>query len=86
MRFCNFTAALLLMCAVGTASETRTSPQSSGPANVLLIITDEHNFRTLGCYRDSLPREQAEMWGLGATVPTPHFDRIASEGVLCTRA
>ena len=29
--------------------------------NILLIVTDEHNFRTLGCYRDHLPKEQAEM-------------------------
>lgn len=54
--------------------------------NVLIIITDEHNFRTLGCYREGLPREQAEMWGLGATVDTPNIDRLAHEGVLCTRA
>ena len=54
--------------------------------NVLLIITDEHNFRTLGCYREWMPREQAEMWGLGAVVSTPHLDRLAKEGVLCTRA
>lgn len=54
--------------------------------NVLLIVTDEHNFRTLGCYRDTMPREQAEMWGLGAVVETPHLDRLAKEGVLCTRA
>lgn len=54
--------------------------------NVLLIITDEHNFRTLGCYREWMPREHAEMWGLGAVVPTPHIDRLAEEGVLCTRA
>lgn len=59
---------------------------TKGPTNVLLIITDEHNFRTLGCYRESMPREQAEMWGLGATVPTPNLDRLASEGVMCTRA
>ncbi|WP_166831728.1 sulfatase family protein [Thalassoroseus pseudoceratinae] len=54
--------------------------------NVLLIITDEHNFRTLGCYREWMPREQAEMWGLGAVVSTPHLDRLAKEGVMCTRA
>lgn len=58
---------------------------ASGP-HVLLIITDEHNFRTLGCYREEMLREQAEMWGLGAVVPTPNFDRLAREGVLCTRA
>ena len=50
---------------------------SDGPPNVLLIITDEHNFRTLGCYRELLPREQAEMWGPKAVVPTPHLDRLA---------
>jgi arylsulfatase A-like enzyme len=54
--------------------------------NVLLIITDEHNFRTLGCYRDLLPLQQAEMWGPGVVVPTPHLDSLAKEGVICTRA
>jgi arylsulfatase A-like enzyme len=54
--------------------------------NVLLIVTDEHNFRTLGCYRDLLSREQAEMWGRDAVVPTPHLDSLAKEGVICTRA
>ncbi len=59
---------------------------SNAPLNVLLIITDEHNFRTLGCYRDLLPRDQAEMWGQDVVVPTPHLDRLARDGVLCTRA
>lgn len=54
--------------------------------NVLLIVTDEHNFRTLGCYRDQLSQEQAEMWGPGTIVETPNFDRLAKEGVICTRA
>ena len=54
--------------------------------NVLVIITDEHNFRTLGCYRELLPPEQAEMWGSGVVVPTPNIDSLAKEGVICTRA
>ncbi len=54
--------------------------------NILLIVTDEHNFRTLGCYRDHLSKEQAEMWGPGVVVATPNIDRLASEGVICTRA
>lgn len=54
--------------------------------NILIIITDEHNFRTLGCYRQLLPREQAEMWGPGTIVQTPHIDRLAHEGVIGTRA
>lgn len=62
-----------------------TSAQQS-PPNVLLIVTDEHNFRTLGCYRETMPREQSNMWGIGAVVETPHLDKLAAEGVLCTRA
>ena len=61
----------------------------AGPSvrpNVLVIITDEHNFRTLGCYREQLPVSQAEMWGEDVVVPTPHLDRLAADGVLCTRA
>lgn len=33
-----------------------------------------------------MPREQSNMWGLGAVVTTPNLDRLAKEGVLCTRA
>ena len=32
------------------------------PPNLLIIQTDEHNFRTLGCYREQMTREQAFMW------------------------
>ncbi|MCK4563903.1 MAG: sulfatase-like hydrolase/transferase, partial [Verrucomicrobia bacterium] len=51
--------------------------------NLLIIHTDEHNFRTLGCYRETLPKDQAFMWG-PSVVETPHIDRIAHEGALCT--
>jgi len=51
--------------------------------NLLIIHTDEHNFRTLGCYRETLPEDQAFMWG-PAVVETPNIDRIAHEGALCT--
>lgn len=54
--------------------------------NILLVVTDEHNFRTLSCYRELMPKEQAEMWGPGAVVDTPHFDSIAAGGVICSRA
>ncbi|HBV65891.1 MAG TPA: sulfatase, partial [Rhodopirellula sp.] len=59
---------------------------SDNQPNILLIITDEHNFRTLGCYRETLSTEQAEMWGPGSIVDTPNFDRLAKDGILCTRA
>ena len=74
----------VMVCIVGT-EETSARGVDGGP-NVLVIVTDEHNFRTLGCYRDTLSTEQAEMWGPGSIVETPNFDRLAKEGVLCTRA
>ena len=52
--------------------------------NLLIIHTDEHNFRTLGCYRDTLPPAQALMWGK-AVVETPNIDWLAKEGALCTK-
>lgn len=51
--------------------------------NLLIIHTDEHNFRTLGCYRDTLPKKQALMWGKDV-VETPNIDWIAKNGALCT--
>ena len=56
----------------------------SRPANLLVIQTDEHNFRTLGCYRDTLSPEQAFIWGKEAFVETPHIDWLADHGALCT--
>ena len=70
---------------IGTVVSHAVAVHTDSP-NVLLIITDEHNFRTLGCYRQQMPREQAEMWGKDVVVPTPHIDRLAADGVLCTRA
>lgn len=53
--------------------------------NVVVIMTDEHNFRTLGCYRAMLPKEQAFVWGEGVVVETPHVDSIAKDGAICDR-
>lgn len=53
--------------------------------NVLIIHTDEHSFRTLGCYRDCLSEEQARPWGLKNVVETPNIDYLAKQGVLFTR-
>lgn len=39
--------------------------------NLLIIQTDEHHYNTLGCYG-------------GEIVQTPHIDRIAREGALCS--
>lgn len=53
--------------------------------NLLIIHTDEHNFRTLGCYRELLSEEQAFVWGEGLNVETPNIDWLAHNGVLFTK-
>lgn len=52
--------------------------------NLVVVMTDEHNFRTLGCYRDRLAEDQAFVWGKGVKVDTPHLDALAAEGALLT--
>ena len=49
---------------------------------MLIIHTDQQNVRTLGCYRDLLPKEQAFIWGPGVAVETPHLDSIAANGAV----
>ncbi|MFI3320951.1 MAG: sulfatase-like hydrolase/transferase [Rikenellaceae bacterium] len=69
----------LLLAAPAVANAKSSKP------NLLFIVTDEHNFRTLGCYRDLLPKDQAEIWGDGNIVETPNIDKIAERGVLFDR-
>lgn len=52
--------------------------------NIVIIMTDEHNFRTIGCYRDLLDKERAFPWGENCYVETPNIDYLADNGVLCT--
>ncbi|WP_430453060.1 sulfatase family protein [Rhodopirellula europaea] len=75
--------ALFAMAICILASEVSAVFANDQP-NVLIIQTDEHNFRTLGCYRDTLPIEEAEIWGQGAVVETPSIDSIAARGAICT--
>ena len=58
---------------------------TKGRPNLVIIHTDEHNFRTLGCYRALMSPEQAMVWGKQAVVDTPHIDRIARAGAICTK-
>jgi len=53
--------------------------------NLLIIQTDEHSFRTLGCYRKHLTEEQAYIWGKDAIVTTPNIDWLADNGAICTK-
>ncbi|WP_139957430.1 sulfatase-like hydrolase/transferase [Flavicella sediminum] len=52
--------------------------------NLIVIHTDEHSFRTLSCYQNLLPEDEAFIWGKGNNVHTPNIDRIADEGAICT--
>jgi len=56
----------------------------SDEPNLIVIMTDEHNLRTLGCYRDLMERSQAFVWGNGIKVDTPHLDSLARDGALFT--
>jgi len=59
------------------------SARAADRPNLIVIQTDEHNFRTLGCYRKLLAPEQALMWGKHV-VETPHIDSLCERGVICT--
>ncbi|WP_075601974.1 sulfatase-like hydrolase/transferase [Saccharicrinis aurantiacus] len=65
---------LLLVCAVVLRAQK---------PNIVIIHTDEHNFRTLSCYREQMSQDQAYVWGKGLGVETPNIDRIANEGAIC---
>ncbi|MFR9511818.1 MAG: sulfatase-like hydrolase/transferase [Rikenellaceae bacterium] len=67
----------LSSCALGVAASAAERP------NLLIIHTDEHNFRTLNCYQDQLPTDQAFIWGAGVNSTTPNIDKIASAGAIC---
>jgi len=56
----------------------------SDKPNLIIIMTDEHNIRTLGCYRDRMHKSQSFIWGNGVKVDTPHLDSLARDGALFT--
>jgi len=59
-----------------------TSVSAQDKPNILIIHTDEQNFRTLGCYRELLSENQGYVWGKGIEVETPNIDRLAEQGIL----
>ena len=74
-------AAIAAMSALG--GQAASAGKGKQP-NLLVIHTDEHNFRTLGCYRDLMTEDQAFIWGKGVKVDTPHIDSLARDGAICT--
>jgi arylsulfatase A-like enzyme len=74
----------LLLSLSDIVAAAAAAPSPARP-NLLIIQTDEHNFRTLGCYRALLPADQAFIWGEGVKVDTPHLDWIAAHGAIADR-
>ncbi|OEJ98814.1 hypothetical protein A8C32_06400 [Flavivirga aquatica] len=68
----------LATCLITLSSLAQTKP------NLIIVHTDEHNFRTLSCYQKLLPEEQAFVWGKGNNTTTPYIDKLANEGAICT--
>ena len=52
--------------------------------NLIIIHTDEHNFRTISAYQKLLPEAQAFVWGKGNNSKTPFIDKLAEEGAIAT--
>ena len=76
---------ILILSAFLVVGFKKTQAQQPNKTNVIWIITDEHNFRTLGCYRDQLSPDQAYVWGKEAVVETPNIDSLAEYGTIFNR-
>src|SRR5688500_2490334 len=63
-------ALIILLLLVASPARAAQPPQ---PPNILLVISDDHSARFLGCYGD-------------AVIRTPNFDRFAREGMRFDRA
>jgi uncharacterized membrane protein YcgQ (UPF0703/DUF1980 family) len=59
--------------------------QSKKP-NLLMVITDEHNLRTISSYRNYFltkhNKTQVDVWGVDVHLETPRIDSLANEGAL----
>lgn len=50
--------------------------------NVLIIYTDEHNFRTIEAYLPLIPEAQRYPWGENVPLKTPNLNYLAENGVI----
>ena len=55
--------AVLLKCVVKIHAS-----EDPKPPNLIVIMTDEHNLRTIGAYREQLGKNQSFPWGDGIAV------------------
>jgi uncharacterized sulfatase len=74
---------IIIIFTIVLSNLTSFNAQKKQP-NLIIIQTDEHSFRTLGCYRDLMSKDQAFIWGENAVVETPYIDSLADEGAICT--
>ncbi|MGY5351037.1 sulfatase-like hydrolase/transferase [Wenyingzhuangia sp. IMCC45533] len=85
MNFSNSLDSKWIIVLLVTLSVFNITAQSKKKPNVIWIITDEHNFRTLGCYQEQLSPDQAFVWGKEAVVSTPNINSLAENGTLFNR-
>tara|TARA_B100000809_G_scaffold237914_1_gene258225 strand:+ start:16190 stop:17659 length:1470 start_codon:yes stop_codon:yes gene_type:complete len=74
----------IISCLLLTLQPVKLKAQNNKQPNLIVFLTDEHNLRTLGCYRKTMSDEQAFQWGKNTFVTTPNIDTLAKEGALCT--
>lgn len=79
-----FTAAASMCVVLSSSFSNAPKTNKTKLPNVLVIQTDEHSFRTLGCYRDLMRDNESYLWGSKYNVETPNIDRLAREGAICT--
>ena len=61
---------------------TSSSVTGAKQYNLLVIQTDEHNYRTLSCYQKLLPK--SDYYAGTDVIKTPNIDWIADNGAICT--
>ncbi len=80
-------ALLLLSCiSIAEGNLFVSEGEDGDKTNVLMILTDEQNIRTIGKYRELLgasssDSSQAFVWGENIKVTTPNLDSLAEDGV-----
>ena len=82
-----FTRNSLQVHATNNQTETLLNSGNPNPPNLIILYTDEQNFRTIGAYRSvlqSINATQSHIWGLDTIVPTPNIDSLATGGAIYT--
>jgi len=69
-----------------STTNSPTSAFENKKPNLVMIITDEHNLRTISSYRNYLlsrhEKSKVDVWGDDVYIETPNIDSLADEGAL----